>query len=241
MDASTARIVRYAVPLACILTVLTLPIATAQLPGSGTAPSKGWFDIAAPVLSWIETHLFVWLPSALRIIIWGVLASIGSMAVYRWTSNQERIAETKRRMLESRKELNAFDGDLAGLWPLLGRNLVLAGRQLGLTFAPAMIASLPVIFVFIWMSSNYDALSPPVGQKIRVVATADAAHQLPPIRWEGGEVVETEGIGVWQIAWPSTERPIRLVDSSGVTLLELPGRALVSSHPPETLVEQADW
>ena len=194
-----------------------------------TAPSKGWLDIASPVLSWIEDHLLFWLPNVLRIIIWGVLASLGSMAIYKWISNQARIAETKNKLQNTRSELNAFDGDLAELWPLLGRNLALAGRQLGLTFVPAMAASLPVIFILIWMSNIHDALTPRVGEEISVQAMVDDEHQLPPIRWQGGKAQEAGEQGVWQIAWPSDEQPMRLIDSDGMTLLTLPGEAPVQT------------
>jgi len=208
---------------------------TGQSDSERTAPSRGWFDIASPVLSWIEDHLFFWLPGILRIILWGLVASFGSMAMYKWISNQKRIGELKSQILEARGKLNAFDGELSKLWPLLGHNLSLAGRQLGLTFIPAMTASLPVIFILVWMSNIHDALPPPVGEKIRVEAIADATHQLPPMRWEGGHAEESGEEGVWQIAWPSDAQPMRLVDSDGMKLLQLPGEAPVST------VHQKRW
>jgi hypothetical protein len=157
------------------------------------------------------------------------------MAMYKWISNQKRIGELKSQILEARGKLNAFDGELSKLWPLLGHNLSLAGRQLGLTFIPAMTASLPVIFILVWMSNIHDALPPPVGEKIRVEAIADATHQLPPMRWEGGHAEESGEEGVWQIAWPSDAQPMRLVDSDGMKLLQLPGEAPVST------VHQKRW
>jgi hypothetical protein len=202
---------------------------TGQSDSDRTAPSRGWFDIASPVLSWIENHLLFWLPSFLRIILWGLVASFSSMAIYRWVSNQKRIGELKSQVLDAREQLNAFDGEFSKLWPLLGRNLSIAGRQLGLTFIPAMTASLPVIFILIWMSNVYDALPPPVGEKIRIEAMADATHQLPPMRWSGGYAEETGEEGVWQIAWPSNQQPMRLIDSDGMTLVQLPGAAPVST------------
>ena len=194
-----------------------------------TAPSKGVFDMAASALSWINTHLLFWLPSALRIALWGLIASIGSMSIYKWMSNQERIAEIKREVLNTRRQLNEFDGELGKLWPLLGRNLSLAGRQLGLTFIPAITASVPVVFIIMGLSSNYDALQPHLGEKIRIEAVPDATHQLPPLRWEGVGVEKVNEKGVWQITWPLDGKSIRLIDSDGIELLKLPGAAAVSS------------
>ena len=131
------------------------------------APSTGWLDLATPVLSWIDKILSILLPSTIRIVLWGVLASFASMLIYKWTSNQSRISELKSQSLEIRKKLNAFDGELGELWPLLGRNLSVAGRQLGLTLVPALIASLPVIVVLIWMASAFEASFPKDGEKNR--------------------------------------------------------------------------
>jgi hypothetical protein len=155
--------------------------------------------------------------------------------MYKWISNQARIADIKRQLLSSRQQLNEFDGELAELWPLLGHNLSLAGRQLGLTFFPAIAASVPVIFILIWMSSLYDALPPQVGAKIRVEAVADETHQVSPTHWDGGDVEKMNEKGVWQIAWPSEKQPMRLIDSDGITLLQLPGTASVST------VHQKRW
>jgi len=62
------------------------------IPAEGVAPSRGWLDLASPVFSWIDSVLAIILPSTLRIVLWGVLASLGSMLIYKWTSNQKRIA-----------------------------------------------------------------------------------------------------------------------------------------------------
>jgi predicted AlkP superfamily phosphohydrolase/phosphomutase len=205
------------------------------LPAERIAPSRGWLDLASPVLSWIDDALSVLLPSMLRIVLWGVLASLGSMLIYKLTSNQTRIAELKDQGLEIRKKLNTFDGNPAELWPLLGRNLAIAGRHLGLTFFPAMISSIPVILVLIWMSNAFDASFPPAGEAVWIEAIPDATHQLPPLRWEGGEVEAGEKPGNWTVSWPEAEEPMRLVDSDGIVLLTLPSEAPVST------VHQRRW
>jgi len=205
------------------------------LPAERIDPSTGWLDLASPALSWIDDALSALLPSTLRIVLWGVLASLGSMLIYKWTSNQTRIAELKDQGLEIRKKLNTFDGDPGELWPLLGRNLAIAGRHLGLTLIPAMISSIPVLMVLIWMSNAFDASVPPVRESVVIKAIPDATHQLPPLRWEGGEVEAGERPGSWTISWPEVEAPMRLVDSDGITLLTLPTEAPVSN------VHQRRW
>lgn len=58
------------------------------------------------------------------------------MSVYNWTSNQTRIGKLKKHVLDARKKLNAFGGEWTDLWPLLGRNLSIALRQLRIDFHP---------------------------------------------------------------------------------------------------------
>ena len=58
-------------------------------------------------------------------------------------------------------------GRVHELWPILRRNLALAGKQLGMTFLPAMIASIPVLFILAWMSNAFDARPPAAGEPCR--------------------------------------------------------------------------
>ena len=199
------------------------------------APSTGWLDVASPAFSRVDGLFSGFLPSTLRIILWGVLASLGSMLIYKWTSNQDRIAELKSQGLEIRRKLNAFDGELNELWPLLGRNLSLAGRQLGLTFVPAMIASLPVILILVWMSNAFDASFPKAGETVEVEAVPDATHRVPPLHWEGGEAAAGDMTGKWSVTWPDAGTQMQLVDSDGITLLTLPTEA------PASTVHQKRW
>ena len=50
-------------------------------------PSMGVFDVASPVFSWLDGLMFGWLPDVLRLLFWGVVAAVASMALYRLTSN----------------------------------------------------------------------------------------------------------------------------------------------------------
>ncbi len=226
-------------PIASIGEVPTLIKETLGLKGQvdpqKTAPSRGVFDWASPILAWLDHYLLGWLPAALRVVLWGLLSALGSMWLYKAISPQKRLAQIKSQVMESRRELNSFDGELTQLWPLLGRNLSLAMRQLGLTFLPAIAASLPVLFILVSMSNRYDALPAQPGQAIHVKAIADATHQVPPLQWSGTGARKMDENGSWEIAWPSREKPASLVDSDGIVLLTLPGAAPVST------VHQKQW
>ena len=200
-----------------------------------TGPSRGWLDFAAPALSAVDNGVLGWLPAWARILLWAAIASFISMGIYRLTSGQQAIAEIKDKVAATRTELQGFDGEFSELWPILKRNLGLAGRQLWLTFVPAMIASLPVLFVLAWMSNAFDARMPAPGTVVPVTLTAASGHPLPPVSWEGDAKAHETAPGTWDVTWPAEGQSLRLVDSDGSTLLTLPTAAPVGT------VHQREW
>ena len=199
------------------------------------APSRGVFDLASPLLTRVDGFMSGWLPNLGRLSFWGLVAAAASMGLYRLTSNQSRLAENKREITALQKKLADFDGPFSGLWPLLGRNFALAGRRLGLTLAPALIASVPVIFIIAWVANAFDARAPAVGDAIEIEAITSDGRQLPPLHWQGDGDVREEREGVWSVAWPSDERSLHLLDSDGTVLLTLPTPA------PAGAVHQRRW
>jgi predicted AlkP superfamily phosphohydrolase/phosphomutase len=208
---------------------------TGEVDQAQTAGSTGYLDVAAPALSWADDTLLGWLPVWARVILWAALASLLSMAVYRLTSRQETLAQVKAQVVETRAKLQGFEGEFDELWPILRRNLGLAGKQLGLTFVPAMIAGLPVLFILAWMSNAFDARAPAPGETVTVTLTPAEGRTLPPVTWQGeGRAVETAP-AAWSVTWPQPGRTLRLEDSDGTRLLTLPTTA------PVRTVAQWEW
>ena len=179
------------------------------------APSRGWLDFAAPVLSAINNAVLGWLPTWVQILLWAALASFISMGIYRLTSSQTALADVKEKIAATRNDLQGFDGEFSELWPILKRNLALAGKHLGLTFVPAMIASLPVLFILAWMSNAFDARMPAPGAVVPVTLTPAAGHTLPPVSWQGDATAHETSPGTWAVTWPAEGSNVRLVDSDG--------------------------
>jgi hypothetical protein len=208
---------------------------TGEVDQAQTAGSTGYLDVAAPALSWIDGTVLGWLPVWTRVILWAALASLLSMAIYRLASRQETLAQVKAQVLETRAKLQGFEGEFDELWPILRRNLGLAGKQLGLTFLPAMIAGLPVLLILAWMANAFDARSPAPGETLTVTLTPAEGRALPPVTWQGeGRAVETAP-GVWSVTWPTPGRTLRLENADGTRLLALPTTA------PVRTVAQREW
>ena len=77
------------------------------------------------------------------------------MGLYWLLSPQGKLTDVKLRAIAARRDLNAFDGDFAEAWPLMRSMLGLSFRQLGMTTMPALLASLPVLALIVWLSSSY--------------------------------------------------------------------------------------
>lgn len=115
----------------------------------------GLFDLPAPFFDLVDGSLLAPLPPLLRLIIWAVAGAAVSLTLYRWLSPQRRIAAAKADALEARRRLNAHDGDLESALPLMRQSMKAALRHVGLVFPAALIASLPVLALLVWLDGAY--------------------------------------------------------------------------------------
>lgn len=130
----------------------------------------GIFDLPAPLFTWADQVMSVVASPTLRLIIWGLVAAGLSMGLYWLFSPQDKLTDVKLRAIAARRDLNAFDGEFAEAWPLMRSMLGLSFRQLGMTTMPAVLASLPVLALIVWLSSSY-GYSLPEGEGVTSVQT----------------------------------------------------------------------
>lgn len=123
----------------------------------------GLLDAPAPLFQWIDTQLGLVAPAGLRLALWGIAGGVVSMLIYRFISEQERVARAKTEIEQARRELDAYDGELAGAWPLMKRLLGLAVAQVGRVGWPAIVASLPLLCLLTWLSTAYGHRFPDSG------------------------------------------------------------------------------
>jgi hypothetical protein len=140
----------------------------------------GFLDLPAPFFDLVDRSLLGPLPPLARLILWAIVAAIVSLSLYRWLSPQRRIAETKAQAAEARRSLNAHDGDLESALPLMRRSMGLALRQVWLVLPGALVASLPVLALLVWLDGAY-GYQFPAGQApaIAVEPVAYSGHWQP--------------------------------------------------------------
>ncbi|NIA67435.1 hypothetical protein HBA54_02410 [Pelagibius litoralis] len=163
----------------------------------------GLLDLTSPFLSTLDQPLAALLPAAGRLAVWGLVAASLSMALYALLSPQRRLRGVKAAAAEARQALDDHEGGVAEAMPLIGRMFRSALAQLGLVLGPAVLASLPVLFMIVWLSGTYGHFLPDsiTAVDLRVEPSGLAARWLPE---EGGEVGNP----------PSTAPRIQVIDAA---------------------------
>jgi len=174
----------------------------------------GLLDLPAPILGTIDGILAVALSPWLRLVIWGVLAGWLTMIVYRFFSDQEKIGTLKNQQKIQQKNIAEFDGEFAELLPLIRHTLALGMKQLGLALGPALIATVPVLFIVIWAAGEFGHVSPVAGSEVFLSVEPPGSD----IHWSPvTEVTIREG--GWVINWPSQDRTLTMTEGSQALLV----------------------
>lgn len=167
------------------------------------------------------------LPELPRLIVWGVATGAAAMAVYRLTSNQERIRARQGQAKAARAALLAAAPE-APLLPLSLANLRASLALLGAVLLPGLASALPVLLVLVWLAGAWSLAAPAPGAEVRVIAEpADVALRVdPPSAARAAAGLE--------LIWPEDPTTVRLADRSGTIVERLP------DAPPVGVIAKPD-
>jgi hypothetical protein len=181
--------------------------------------SLGILDLPAPLLDVVDASL-AWLhiPIVLRIALYAAGSAYLGMILYRRFSNQSELATVRENVARTQRALSAHDGEFSQLAPLIRENLAATLRQLALTIRPAVLASLPLLFVLPWMSNRFDYRSPVPGDIVRICARpATAAARIRSLSPDSTvDLIDGCADARWSVSAPS------LVDTHGMDLFAFP-------------------
>jgi hypothetical protein len=152
----------------------------------------GLFDIATPLLDWLDHAVAAVVPTAGRLVVWGLLAGALSMSLYALLSPQSRLQRVKEQALEARRALDLHDGSLAEARPLIRRAIGCSMKQLGLVFLPAVVASFPLLFLLVWLHGSFTYVAPAEPEQI-AVRTEPPGYDAELVVKEPGSAVEEPG------------------------------------------------
>lgn len=164
----------------------------------------GIFDLPAPLFAWVDQVMSGFASPTLRLVLWGLVGAVLSMGLYWLFSPQGKLNDIKTRALAARRSLNAFDGEFEDAWPLMRSMLGLSLRQLAMTTLPAVLASLPVLALIVWLGTAYGyglpsgegavdvQTTPEVEASAEVRTENSASPENPPrlvVTGAGGDVI----------------------------------------------------
>lgn len=157
------------------------------------------------------------LPLSLRLVIWGIAAAVISTTLYALASPQRRLAGLKEQIRSIRQEVARYDGDFTGMQRLLLHQLRLNVIRVTFVLLPTLLAALPTIILFVWLSTRFDYQLPAAGTALKVCAhpDVDGLAWTPP-------APSPPTSGCWQLAWPAPGQTSKLTNESGKVLLALP-------------------
>lgn len=128
--------------------------------------SLGLFDLPGPLLTFWDQLVSGFTPAWARILLLSLVSSGLSMGLYAWVSPQEKLKTISQNARQARNALIGYDGEFDGLIPLIKGALAHSLKHLGLIFLPALLASLPLISILVWLSNHFDAVPPRAGETI---------------------------------------------------------------------------
>lgn len=135
------------------------------------------FDLLSPALSLIDEFLSHSLALApiWRIAVFAALGSAASMWLFKTLSNQAELAVLKQEIKAVQKELARSDTVARNLKKIIQQNLQLTGRHLCLSLWPALLASIPLLFLLAFSSNQFGVET----------ANADSRVYVTPKEWQG--------------------------------------------------------
>jgi hypothetical protein len=190
----------------------------------------GLLNLPFPAFSALDRLLREAFPPFVALIVWGLLAAVLSMLLYRMVSSQGAISRCSAEAASARRALLHYDGDLDGMRPLVAEALGRSARQLRLTLFPAIIASLPLLSLLAWLSLAYGYSYPEPGSAVRVETVPAAAG----IVWDPAAEREAPS-GSWRVAWPKSGEELHLLDTQRREILSIPPEA------PVTVFHKRRW
>jgi hypothetical protein len=118
------------------------------------------------------------------------VAAVFSMGLYAALSPQQRLRRVRDQAVQARQALDGYEGSFAGARPLMAAMFGAAMKQLALVLGPALLASLPLLFMLAWLHGAFGYAVPQQGVDLRTLPPGYEAtlrpgdadeipHQLP--------------------------------------------------------------
>jgi len=215
-------------------------------------------DLLRPIFDWLQYPL-QGLPPFVGILIWSIPVGVFALWVFGKTSNQDRIAEVKRRIYGGLFEIRLFNDDLRAImraqWEIFGHVL----HYQALALKPMIFILPPLVLVMVQLHQFYGFRGLQPGEEILLTVQLEeeavAPGQRPAISLETPTGLHTEMAAVWvpslaQISWligvdDPGDYELQISIDGEVVSKTLRATDMIKrlspERPPQTFIDQLEW
>ncbi len=215
-------------------------------------------DLLRPIFDWLQYPLRE-LPSFVGILIWSIPVGVFALWVFGKTSNQDRIAEVKRRIYGGLFEIRLFNDDLRAIMRAQMESFGHVLHYQALALKPMIFILPPLVLVMVQLHQFYGFRGLQPGEEVLLTVQLEeeavAPGRRPAISLETPPGLHTEMAAVWvpslaQISWligvdePGDYELLIGIDGDVVAktlratdLIE----RLSPERPPPTFIDQLEW
>ncbi len=170
------------------------------------------FDLLSPALSGIDSVLGngAGLAPVWRIAFFAALGSIVSMLLFKKLSNQAALADLKQEIKAVHEQLVRPGNAHSSLGGVVQQNLRLTGRQLWLSFWPALFASVPIVFLLVFCSNQFGVEQPSTGSRV-YVTPIDLQATPAEFEWQGVNAQWDARKAAWTFYYPEPGQKVSLM------------------------------
>jgi len=190
------------------------------------------FDLLSPAFSGLDDLISPFTNEFIRIAFWALVSALVTSLVFKKLSNPEKISSLKVTLKAKQKELNDHDGEFSELKGLAIDTMKLSMKRMGLTFMPAMLASIPIIFVLTYLSNNYGLQHPSAGDIVPIQVTWEDGKNPSKIAVKQSEK-STQSELTDTITWPQLNQTTQLLESDNA-IITLP-------MPVSPIIHKKQW
>lgn len=175
----------------------------------------GLFDLLLEPLTWFsEVVRSLGGSDGLTVSLLGIISGVVSMLMYRRISPQQNLTQVGEDIHRVRAALVAYDGDMDGMLKLVRTAAGLSLKQLWLTGWPAVVSSLPVLFIAVPLSALFDFETPKSGDVVEMRVLPASASQR--VSTTNDLALARDAAGVLRFRWPENTTAVKLsLDDSG--------------------------
>jgi len=129
-----------------------------------------------PIFNFVETTILSYLSFPIKVGIWGAVCGCAAMLVFYFSSDQTSISTLKKKAKKLRKKILDLDTEDSEAKKFIRENLSVSIKLLYKVLFPALLSTLPIIIVFLWMDVYYAFKMPEAGNAINIKVASGAEN-----------------------------------------------------------------